>query len=308
MSEVATPSNSTDFRGYAKPPSTRAASYAESDAATPHAVASDGTQTWVTRSANFVIAVSKAKAGAVLRADCPDECMVLIPKGGAATVVAGGSTEAAGRRAPSEGDTLFILPPGPSAVTVETDGVVIQIFSHLATDLRALAGNAQLYAEDTSEVAPLTAWPEPIGGFKLRKYDLARIDLNPRAPAYAFRSTNLMVVIVRAGTRRRSEQAMSPHSHLDFEQGSVTLQGEYMHHLRYPWSTDKSAWREDEHRQVSSPSVTIIPAGVIHTSQDVGEGVSQMMDVFSPPRLDFSKIPNFVLNADDYPMPTAAGA
>lgn len=35
----------------------------------------------------------------------------------------------------------------------------------------------------------------------------------------------------------------------------------------------------------------------------VDGGVCQMMDVFSPPRLNLSKILGFVLDAAEYPMP-----
>lgn len=293
-----------DIRGYAKPPSTRAASYSEVSTATPNIV-KDGLKTWITRGANFVIAVSEAKAGAVLHFDVLDESMVIIPAGGRATVIASGASLSAGDPSPSRGDTLFIVPAGPSQITVGADGTVIQIFSTLSGDASARAGNANEYTDGAPEVATLVPWPEPIGGFKLRKYDCAEIEIDARFPGHSFRSTNLMANIFRPGTARRSEHKMSPHSHVDFEQGSLTLQGNYVHHLRYPWTTDKGAWRDDEHRQISSPSVTIIPAGVIHTSQDVGEGVCQMVDIFSPPRLDFSMISGFVVNADEYPMPPA---
>ena len=45
--------------------------------------------------------------------------------------------------------------------------------------------------------------------------------------------------------------------------------------------------------------------GVIHTSQGIaGEGM-RLIDVFAPPRVDFSRQDGWVLNADEYPMPVA---
>src|SRR5690606_39772004 len=55
----------------------------------------------------------------------------------------------------------------------------------------------------------------------------------------------------------------SPHSHYDFDQCSLIFEGNYIHHLRWPWSSNKHEWRADEHIEIGSPSVTIIPARVI---------------------------------------------
>ena len=70
-----------------------------------------------------------------------------------------------------------------------------------------------------------------------------------------------------------------------------------------PWTPNRHDWRPDDHLEIGSPSTTIIPAGVVHTSQGVaGEGM-RLLDVFGPPRVDFSLRPGVVRNADDYPMP-----
>ena len=66
---------------------------------------------------------------------------------------------------------------------------------------------------------------------------------------------------------------------------------------------------EDEHATYeASPSILVIPAGLVHTTQDLGEGVTWLVDIFGPPRRDFSSKPGFVLNEADYPMPREAAA
>ena len=66
------------------------------------------------------------------------------------------------------------------------------------------------------------------------------------------------------------------------------------------------AWRSDEHEVRGSPSLAVIPPPVIHTSQPVDWGLNELIDIFSPPQMDFSLKPDWVLNAADYPMPQAS--
>src|SRR5687768_12774612 len=79
----------------------------------------DGTRHWVTRGANFVVVATHAAAGAVLVRDAsaqPDEYMALLPEGTAARIAAGNDSVA------SECDSLSILPPGASTITVPRGG------------------------------------------------------------------------------------------------------------------------------------------------------------------------------------------
>jgi hypothetical protein len=275
-------------------PATHARHYAE-----PPQKTEGGTRHWVTRAANFVTVVSEAASGAMLTRDNPDEYMVLLPPGTEAVV------NANGERVESKGESLVIVPPGESAITVRKAGTVVRIFSSKASDLMAAAKNAATYRDGAPEVTPVTPWHDPVGGFRLRHYDLGRIASPDPSPLKmrVFRSTNLMINIFIPWTTRRDERKLSPHSHEDFEQMSLALKGKFVHHLRYPWSPDKTRWREDEHERYDSPSVLVIPARVIHTTQDVGEGTTWLIDIFAPPRLDFSSKPGFVLNAAEYPMP-----
>ena len=277
-------------------PATHARHYTEP----PQRIEPDGSRHWITRAANFVTVVSQAPSGVVLERDNPDEWMLLLPPGTQVTVEAGDETIDA------KGESLFIVPPGESRITVRKAGTLVRVFSSKAADLLKAATNAATYADGAPEVKPITPWPDPVGGFRLRHYDLSKIESPDPHPLKmrVFRSTNLMINIFKPWTTRRDERKLSPHSHEDFEQMSLALQGSFVHHLRYPWTPDKTHWRADEHERYESPSVLVIPARVIHTTQDIGEGTTWLIDIFAPPRMDFSSKPGFVLNAAEYPVPS----
>lgn len=260
----------------------------------------DGQKTWITRSANVVVVLSQVSAGTELvRSDNPDEYMLLLPPGVRADITAGSGSLSA------EGETLTILPPGQSSIRVLDSGLVTRVFTVRAADLADKAENASVYANGAPGVAPLKDWPAPAGGFKLRNYTLAQYS-DPKIFGRLFRSTNLMINVFERKTDRRDPRKMSPHSHPDFEQISLTLEGSFIHYLRTPWTADSTTWRDDEHVHVDSPSTLVIPANLIHTTRDVGEGVAWLIDIFGPPRMDFSLQPGVVRNADEYPMPAAA--
>jgi mannose-6-phosphate isomerase-like protein (cupin superfamily) len=255
-------------------------------------------RTWITRGANFVVCVSDVQPGACLARDHqPDEYMVFLADV-PATIEAGDEILAA------QTETLTIVPPGASRVTALAAGRIVRVFSAHAGDLAALADNAAVYAQGSPGVAPLLPWPDPPAGFKLRNYavnDYTRPDSNMRI----FRSTNLMINVMTRRMVARDVRKLSPHSHADFEQGSLALQGDWVHHMRHPWTPDMNEWKADEHLEMSSPSLLVIPPKVVHTSRNVNDGGAWLLDIFAPPRMDFSSKPGMVCNAGEYPMPAA---
>lgn len=269
-------------------------------ASEPQLTDAQGVQTWLIRSANVVVAISKVKAGTTLaRTDNPDEYLLLLPPQVRARLQSPTQTVDAA------GETLSILPPGQSSIELLDDGVITRVFSVRASDLAALAPNAQVYAAGVPNVAPLQDWPMPPDGYRIRNYTLAEYS-DPKIFGRLFRSRNLMINVFDRKTERRDPRKLTPHSHADFEQISLTLEGSFIHHLRAPWGPDSSTWRADEHVTVHSPSTIVIPTNLIHTTQDIGEGVVWLIDIFGPPRMDFSRQPGVVRNASEYPMPQAA--
>ena len=256
-------------------------------------IQSPGLNLWITRSSTFVVSMIQATEPTVWeRTNQPDEFMVLLPEGSPATLEANGQTV----HHDGSTDALAIVPPGNSKITLLGASWIYAVTTTLAQDLAAAAGNTERYvdATETNVIAP-----PPPNGWQLHYYVLK--DYNkPDTPARPFRSSNMLLNPFVPRDFRRDTRKLSPHLHDDFDQASLALKGNFIHHLRYPWIPDMTQWREDDHISVGSPSVTIMPAGVIHTSQDVGEGWAQLIDIFAPPRPDFAERPGWICNESDY--------
>jgi hypothetical protein len=258
----------------------------------------EGYRTWYGRGQNFILSYTEAEPGAVLaRTGQPDEYMAFLPERGPRIDI-----ESEAGRAQDVEYQLAIVPPGDSKIMVREGGRVLRLFSSIAPDLAALAHNAESYAAPHPNIPSFQAWPAPAEGFKLRLYPVD-VPATPGRFGVIYRSTNLMINLIPVMMEPRDPNKMSPHHHDDFEQCSLTLQGDYMHYLRWPWVPNKSIWRDDAAIRVTSPSITVIPPPAIHTSQALPEPPCHLIDIFSPPRIDFSEKPGWVLNADDYPMP-----
>jgi hypothetical protein len=241
------------------------------------------------RAANFAIACHDVRAGDRLaRTGQPDEYLTLLVGTGARITTRSGTLHA-------PPDALAIIEPGDSAIEPDGDGRVVVVVTTRSADVAAAAVNASAYEPRPDAVTPLG---EPVIGAGSRVYALADHPTG-EGEMRVFRSGDLMINVFGPRTARRDPAKLSPHWHDEFEQGSVVLGGTWTHHLRYPWVPDSGAWREDQHVGCGTPSITIIPAGVEHTSQDSGDGVSWLVDVFAPPRADFLAR-GIVRNAAEY--------
>lgn len=264
----------------------------------PPAEQSAGARTWYGRGQNMIVAYTEAQPGAVFtRQGQVDEYMLVLPEKGEGAVL-----EANGERVEIQGFTLAILPPGDSRVTLRQAGQLIRVFSARNADVAAMASNAQAYGYQHPNIPAFAPWPDPPGGLRIRAYSL---DVPPQPGRFGriFRCTTMMINMLPYEPAPRDTTKLSPHHHDDFEQCSLAIQGAFTHHIRWPWTANQAHWRQDDHEHCPAPSIAVIPPPAIHTSAATEAGGNQLVDIFSPPRMDFSKMAGWVLNADEYPMP-----
>lgn len=254
-------------------------------------------RTWYTRGQTFLAGYTEAQPGhAFSRVGQPDEYALIVPESGAEIAVTW-----SGKTTIVRGPSVVFVPAGDSRVEVTGTTRLASFFTTKSADLVALCSNSAGYVEDPN-VPAITPWPDPVDGFRVRSYSLD-FPIAEGGFGRLFRCTTFMVNYFDARNGPRDASKLSPHDHDDFQQCSLILDGDYVHHMRWPWTTDRNQWRPDVHEPCGAPSVTFIPAGALHTSEAVGPSRNLLIDVFGPPRFDFSNKPGWVHNAADYPAP-----
>ncbi len=283
----------------AAPTVPRPASYRELHASAADEEHPRGSRTWWTRSQALVVGYTQAHPADDLVVDgVGGEYVVLVLDGAAVSV-----DHPSGVEDVSE-PSVVIVPPGSSTIRVVAGGTVVRLLAaSTAPVLAERCTNAGEYTDPDDNVADFVAWPDPPDGQRIRVYRLADHPLEEGRLGRIFRSSTVMVNVLPEDDRPRDPTKLSPHHHDDFEQVSLQIEGDYVHHMRVSWTPDSSTWRDDEHHRCAAPAVVVIPPPLIHTSQSVGEMRHWLIDVFAPPRHDFSERPGWVLNADEYPMP-----
>lgn len=264
----------------------------------PDDVSPTGSRTWLVRGHNIVFALTELEAGDRLVRDDADEVIGFTPAAGAGLQLAGGD-----RSVEVVDQAVWVLPPGRTSITATTSTRLVRLFTLRATDLVERCRNAAAYAVERPPTAAAEPWPEPVAGAELRVYPgIADIPRSADRFGRIFRNRHAMINILYPRKGPRDPSTLSPHLHEDFEQLSYADSGEHVHHVRTAWGPDRRLWREDEHVRIGSPSLTIIPPPLLHTSEASGAGVNQLIDIFAGPRTDFSERSDWVLNAEDYPM------
>lgn len=227
-----------------------------------------------------------------------DESLLLLP-------AAGATLDGEGQRVEAPGRAICILPPGRYRVGLAAGGLAIALRSGFAETEAAASLNAHAYAPPDPRVAPVgIAWQRSgTPGIAVVEVDrMPRAAGRPRLKMLQSATMSLNWVEYE-GMRDRTQ--LSPHSHDDFEQGSLAVFGDYVHHLRTPWGPDATAWREDVHMPAPEGSLTVIPPGLIHTTEGVGTGRHLLIDIFAPVRGDFVA-KGWIANAADYVPPRGA--
>ena len=195
--------------------------------------------------------------------------------------------------------SVVIVPEGMTTVHLKGAGRFIRIFAPAVGELSAVTTESITNIQ-TSSADLLPLFPgfsrAATGPLVYKLNDLPNSPGMPRAKL--FQSATMSINWVEyQGPRERT--SLSPHSHQNFEQGSLAIEGQFIHHFRSPWGRDANQWCEDEHLRAESDSLAIIPPTLVHTTEGVGSGPHILIDIFAPPRRDFIA-KGQVLNAVDY--------
>lgn len=253
---------------------------------------------WYLRGQNFVLNyIEAACGGQFARTGQPDEYALIVPDPGMAIEVAAGAETVM-----VNGGSVVFVPAGDSLVTALGAGRLVRLVTSLSADLAAKCPNAESYRTAHPNIPAFDPWPPAAVGPRIRVYPLEAAP-TPGRFGSIYRCSTFMINAIERYEGPRDAKRMSPHYHDDFEQCSLAVEGSFVHYIRWPWTTDLEQWREDERELCGSPSAVVIPPPAIHTSRAMSQGTNRLIDIFCPPRMDFSAKPGWVLNADDYPLP-----
>ncbi len=278
----------------------RPAQYRELHEVGPDEKHDNGSNTWWTRSQAMLIGWTEAQPGDELTSDVAGEHAVLVFDGATLQVTHDGEVTSVDEPA------VVIVPPGSSSLRITSPGTVIRVIAPpTAPHLPGRCANKREYEQGDTNVAVFAPWPDPADGHRIRVYPIADHPIAEGRLGRIFRCSAVMINVLPESDDPRDPSKLSPHHHDDFEQVSLQAVGDYVHHMRVPWTPDSTTWRDDEHGACQAPAVVVIPPPLIHTSQAVGAMRHWLIDVFAPPRRDFSERPGWVLNADEYPMPAS---
>nr|WKF56358.1 hypothetical protein HUO10_000813 [Paraburkholderia busanensis] len=247
----------------------------------------------VARGQNFFVQWLQGD-GAAFNATSPREMFLLLPEDGAEVRVGDGPA----RQVP--GRSVCVVPAGDVSVRPAQGGRAVLIASaraDLAADAACNAGDYEV--PDARIVSSDAGYRRTHGVGELQIIGIDDITPPADKPRLKMLQTDTLSINWVEYQDARDRSKLSPHSHAEFEQGSLAIEGHFIHHLRVQWGPDANAWRDDEHLEAGPASMIAVPVQLIHTTEGVGAGRHLLIDVFSPPRHDFIG-KGWVANAADY--------
>ncbi len=248
---------------------------------------------WTGRGQNFAAAWNYAGAtGSSTQAESVDEIMLLVLDAAISISGDGKSTDAPAR-------SICILPPGKWQMNLKPNATCV-VLKSLREGATAHAVNESAYSPRDARITPVGAPYKALrAGSDIRIFSIDSVSASKDKPRLKMLQTATMSINWVEYEGPRDREALSPHSHKSFEQGSLALAGDFTHHLRVEWGENANLWQEDTHAVLNSPSLLVVPVQLIHTTEGVGEGRHLLIDIFSPPRADFIA-KGWVANSGDY--------
>lgn len=248
------------------------------------------------RGQNFTVHRFAHASGPAQCITSSDEILFIFPDAAGELVTAGASHQIPPR-------ALVIAAPGTVEVRLHHPGRAYALTTAASVPLPELAVNAARYQRPDQRVKPLNhapaLGPAALQREQVRVYPIEQIPFPAGNPRLKLLRTATMSInwVDYDGPRDRTK--LSPHAHADFEQGSLAIEGNFIHHIRTPWASDANQWQADQHIEAAADSVLIIPPELIHTTEGVGQGRHILIDIFAPAREDFIA-KGWVHNADEY--------
>ena len=252
----------------------------------------------VVRSQNFTVEQIFGAAGELARIESGDETILLIPDGRG--TIRGGGAEVLIRDR-----VVAILPPGAFDFLFESNHKIYVLTTNSFDSENCEPINADAYRAPDTRVAPVgRPFVRLSGQSEIKVFSIADIPFPPTNPRLKFIQSATMSINWVEYNEPRDRSALSPHAHPDLEQGSLAINGEFIHHLRTPWGRNADLWRDDMHLSATPSSLLVVSPEIIHTTEGVGTGHHLLVDVFAPPRRDFIE-KGWISNAGDYRDPMA---
>lgn len=268
-----------------------------SDFSTLPAEQRGGNRHWLMRAQNFLVEwVELAGGDAPFEFASEQETLLLGVRGSVRVQPQAAALAAANVPA----DAIGIVPAGRHAVRSSAPATCVLIASQRGDLAGRRVLNAQSYEPPDPRIVPGgTPFRRTRASDAIEVLAIEQIKASAERPRLKMLQTATLGINIVDYRGPRDRKALSPHAHADFEQASLAVHGDFVHHLRVNWASDADRWREDEHLRAPSPSMVVVPVEMIHTTEGVGEGRHLLLDIFCPPRFDFIDS-GWVFNAGSY--------